>query len=97
MARNSISPTANETRAIEDCRTAFHGNEGGPFGARIGRIYRGTPIEEAVALGFSELAVHNAQIKRIAGLSVDLVENVLAEEGRRLLADWQTLTDAFTY
>ena len=149
-------------RAIEDCRAAFHGNEGGPFGAcivkdgrvvavahntvmkdrdptahaeinairqasrilgaydlsgceiysttepclmcfaaihwaRIGRIYMGTPIEEAVALGFSELPVHNTQIKQIAGLSIDLVENVLVEECRRLLADWQTLTDALTY
>ena len=149
-------------RAIEDCRAAFHGNEGGPFGAcivkdgrvvavahntvmkdrdptahaeinairqasrilgaydlsgceiysttepclmcfaaihwaRIGRIYMGNPIEEAAALGFSELPVHNTQIKQIAGLSIDLVESVLVEECRRLLADWQTLTDALIY
>ena len=65
--------------------------------ARIGRIYMGTTIEEAVTLGFSELPVHNTQIKQLAGLSIDLVENVLVEECRRLLADWQTLTDALTY
>lgn len=160
-----MTTTDHETfmrRAIEDCRAAFPGNEGGPFGAcivkdgwaiaaahntvmkdrdptahaeinairqasrtlgtydlsgceiysttepclmcfaaihwaRIGRIYMGTPIEEAVALGFSELPVHNTQIKQIAGLSIDLVENVLVVECRRLLADWQTLTDALTY
>jgi len=39
-----MSPTVHETfmrLAIEDCRAAFHGNEGGPFGACIvkdGRI-----------------------------------------------------------
>jgi len=57
----------------------------------------GTTIEEAVALGFNELPVHNTQIKQTAGLSIDLVENVLVEECRRLLADWQALTDALTY
>lgn len=72
------------------CFTAIHW-------ARIGRIYIGTPIEEAAALGFNEMPVHNAQIKQIAGLSIDLVENVLVEECRRLLVDWQTLTNALTY
>ncbi len=65
--------------------------------ARIERIYMGTPIEDVTALGFNELPVGNARIKQLAGLSVELMPNVLLEECRRLLVDWQTMTDALTY
>lgn len=79
------------TEACHMCFTAIHW-------ARIGRIYIDTPIEEVAALGFNELPVNNARIKQIAGLlSTDLVENVLVEECRRLLVDWQILTNALTY
>ncbi len=65
--------------------------------SRIGRIYAGTRIEDVKALGFNELPVNNAQMKQLAGLSVNLVEGFLAEECRKLLADWQSQTPATVY
>ena len=65
--------------------------------SRISRLYTGTRIEEAKALGFNELSLHNRQIKNLAQLDIELVENVQVAECRQLLADWKTQTAGVTY
>ena len=65
--------------------------------ARIGAIYTGTRIADVAALGFSELALSNEQIKSIAGLEVTLITGLLEEECRTLLADWQHQSPASAY
>ena len=65
--------------------------------ARIGVIYMGTRIADVAALGFSELALSNEQIKSLAGLEVTLTTGLLQEECRRLLTDWKTQSPASAY
>lgn len=65
--------------------------------ARIRSVYTGTKIEDVAALGFSELALSNEQIKSLAGLQVTLTPGVLLEECRKLLSDWQEQSPASTY
>ncbi len=65
--------------------------------ARIPRVVFGASIPDAARAGFNEMALTNEQIKALAGLGVELVPGVRADECRRLFVEWQGRAGARPY
>ena len=65
--------------------------------ARISRVYFGTSIEDVLALGFNELTVSNAQMKRFGNSPVEITPGVLQAECQALLETWTHLPSRRTY
>jgi guanine deaminase len=59
--------------------------------ARISRLVYGTCIADVQALGFNELAVPNALMKRKSHSPVMIIAGFLLEECTALLRDWDAL------
>jgi tRNA(Arg) A34 adenosine deaminase TadA len=56
--------------------------------AGIARIVYGASIADAQRAGFSELAISNAELKRLGGSSVEIVPGFLADEAVELFNQW---------
>jgi tRNA(Arg) A34 adenosine deaminase TadA len=65
------------------CMSALHW-------ARVARVYYGATIEDATDVGFNELRVPAAELIRVGGSSVQLVQGVLLEECRALFSEWRS-------
>lgn len=65
--------------------------------ARIGLVIYGTGIKDAEKIGFNEMKVGNARLKRLAKCKVDIVPGFLREECRKLFGDWRALPDRRVY
>jgi guanine deaminase len=65
--------------------------------ARIGSVYFGTTVPDVKRLGFNELMLSNATLKRLGRSPVRLFPGLLREECRRLLHDWRALPARRTY
>lgn len=57
--------------------------------ARIGRIVYGTTIDDARAVGFNELSVSNADMKRLGKSPVQISPEFMREECRELFERWK--------
>jgi len=57
--------------------------------ARIDTVYCGATIDDAAAAGFNELHLPAADLLRLGGSAVQLVDEVLTDECRELFAQWQ--------
>lgn len=57
--------------------------------ARIGRIVYAAGIPDAADFGFNELRVSNADLKRLGGLSVELVPEVMRQDAVALYQQWR--------
>lgn len=65
--------------------------------ARVDTVYYGATIADAEQAGFNELACSATQLCEIGGSRVQVVPGVLAEECRRLFADWKRSAEAREY
>ncbi len=65
--------------------------------ARLERVVFGTRIEDVRRLGFNELTVDNATLKRLGGSPVDIIPDFLRDECLRLLDDWAALPGRQVY
>lgn len=65
--------------------------------ARIGTIVFGARIEDARALGFSELTIPNQTMKREGGSPVEIVPDVLRDECLLLFQEFAAKPDKRTY
>jgi len=65
--------------------------------AGIKRIIYGTTITDVKKLGFRELAISNAEIKKKAKLKIKIEEKIFYKECMSLLKDWQNLKNKKTY
>jgi tRNA(Arg) A34 adenosine deaminase TadA len=72
------------------CFTACHW-------AGIRRIVYGTGIPDAIAAGFKELPVSNANLKRLGHSPIEIVPGVLLRECQQLFNEWAASPDARTY
>jgi guanine deaminase len=57
--------------------------------AGIGRIVCGARIADAGRAGFSEIEIPNGEMKRLGGLSIEIVEDFLRGECLALFERWQ--------
>ncbi|HET7292446.1 MAG TPA: nucleoside deaminase [Vicinamibacteria bacterium] len=65
--------------------------------ARIEAVHFGTTVPDVKRLGFNELTISNATLKRLGRSALRLNPGLLRAECRRLLADWKTLPSRRTY
>jgi guanine deaminase len=65
--------------------------------ARIGEAHFGTTVPDVQRLGFNELTISNATLKRLGRSPVRLFPGLLREECRMLLREWQSLPTRQTY
>ena len=65
--------------------------------ARIGAVYFGTTVPDVNRLGFNELTISNATLKRLGRSPMRLHQGLLRGECRKLLADWKALPSRSTY
>jgi tRNA(Arg) A34 adenosine deaminase TadA len=65
--------------------------------ARIGEVHFGTTVPDVKRLGFNELTLSNATLKRLGRSPVRLHPGLLRAECRKLLRDWQALPTRKTY
>ena len=72
------------------CMSALHW-------ARVDTVYYGATIADADQAGFNELRLPAAELLRIGGSKVKLIDNTLAKECRQLLAQWQANPEKQTY
>jgi len=63
------------------CMSALHW-------ARVDTVYYGATIADAESSGFNELQLPAAELLRIGGSDVKLVGDTLADECRKLFAEW---------
>ena len=56
--------------------------------AKISTIVYGTRIEDARKLGFSELTISNENMKQLGNSPIEVVGNILREEGLELFKLW---------
>ena len=56
-----------------------------------------TRVEDAAAFGFNELRISNRTMKRAGASPVELVEDVLREEGLALFRLWSARSDPRAY
>jgi len=59
--------------------------------ARISRLYYGTSIEDAAALGFNELRLSVLKIKELTGAPVEIIPNYKRDKCLELLEAWKKL------
>ncbi|MCE5199829.1 MAG: nucleoside deaminase [Armatimonadota bacterium] len=57
--------------------------------AGISHIFYGAQIEDAQGVGFSELTVSNADLRRLGGSPVELTGGLLREECAEMMRYWQ--------
>lgn len=57
--------------------------------AKIKKVIFGSAIKDARRAGFSELNIPNRRMKQLGHSPVDVVGELLAEESRRLFAEWK--------
>lgn len=57
--------------------------------AHVGRIVYGATIADSAALGFGELAIDNATLRRLGGGRVELTGGVLRDECLQIFRTWQ--------
>ena len=57
--------------------------------ARVDTIVYGTSIADAQEVGFNELPISNAQLKKLARSRIRLIAGVLYNECRQLFAAWE--------
>jgi tRNA(Arg) A34 adenosine deaminase TadA len=72
------------------CMSALHWSQ-------IDTVYYGAAIADAKAAGFNEMQIPAAEIARLGGLKVRLVEGLLAKECRALFDEWQASPRARRY
>ncbi len=65
--------------------------------ARVERIVFGTRIEDVARLGFNELRVDDATLKRLGGSPVEIIPDFLRDACRALLDEWAALPDRTLY
>lgn len=65
--------------------------------ARIGTVYFGTTVPDVKRLGFNELTLSNATLKKLGRSPVRLFPGLLRDECRGLLRDWKALPTRRTY
>jgi tRNA(Arg) A34 adenosine deaminase TadA len=65
--------------------------------ARIDRVSYGTTIADVAKIGFNELHVSNAQMKRLGHTRVKIQKGFLRDECRALLKAWAQVPDAKVY
>lgn len=65
--------------------------------ARIGTVHFGTTVPDVKRLGFNELTLSNATLKRLGRSPVRLFPGLLRDECRQLLRDWKALPTRRTY
>jgi guanine deaminase len=65
--------------------------------AQVDRIYFGTSVPDVKRLGFNELTISNATLKRLGRSKVKIVKGVARAACRKLLSDWQALPGKQTY
>jgi guanine deaminase len=59
--------------------------------ARIGAIVYGTNIADAKKIGFNELSISSAKMKKLGRSKVRIVKGFLVDECRQLFANWYKL------
>lgn len=59
--------------------------------ARIDLVIYGTGIKDATKIGFNEMKIGNARLKKLGKCKVRIVPRFLLNECRRLFKDWQAL------
>ena len=65
--------------------------------ARVDTVYYGATIADADQAGFNELQLPAADLLRIGGSEVKLVDNTCAEACRQLFAEWQAKPEKRAY
>ncbi len=65
--------------------------------ARVGTVYYGATIADADTAGFNELQMPAAELLRIGGSHVRLIDGLLLEECRELFALWQASPEKIAY
>jgi len=65
--------------------------------ARIETVHFGTTVPDVKRLGFNELMLSNATLKRLGKSPVRLFPGLLRDECRKLLRDWKALPTRRTY
>jgi guanine deaminase len=65
--------------------------------ARVEAVHFGTSVPDVKRLGFNELMLSNATLKRLGRSPVKLFPGLLREECRGLLRDWKALPTRRTY
>jgi tRNA(Arg) A34 adenosine deaminase TadA len=65
--------------------------------ARIAEVHFGTTVPDVQRLGFNELTISNATLKRLGRSPVRLRPGLQREACRQLLRDWQALPTRQTY
>ena len=65
--------------------------------AKIRRVYYGTSIGDAAKLGFNELPISNARMKKIGRSPVVISGGFLRDECRKLLDDWRDIPGVMVY
>lgn len=88
--------------ALQDC-TIYSTTEPCPMcfsachWARIATIYYGTSIDTAAAYGFNELAISNADLRRLGRSEVEVVGGILVDENLALFERWSERRDHRAY
>ncbi|MGD2279191.1 MAG: nucleoside deaminase [Candidatus Omnitrophota bacterium] len=65
--------------------------------ARIDRLFYGTGIEDVKKLGFNELAIPAARMKKIGSSPLEIRGGFMREECEELLRFWENLPDRRVY
>ncbi len=65
--------------------------------ARIEKIIYGTDIADAKNIGFNELSISSAKMKKLGRSRIIIVKGFLLEECRALFADWYKLKNKTWY
>jgi tRNA(Arg) A34 adenosine deaminase TadA len=63
----------------------------------ISQVVYGTTILEAKRIGFNELTISAAKLKKIGKLKIKLTKSVLANECRKLFESWAALPNKKFY
>lgn len=65
--------------------------------ANIDKIYYGTSIDDSRKLGFNELTITNALMKKIGKSKVKIYPKCMLEECKELLCEWEKLGNKIKY
>ena len=65
--------------------------------AGISRIFYGNTISDAQGLGFGELTISNAEMKRLGGSKVEITPEFLKEECQQVFNIWLSRRDRKVY
>jgi len=90
VAHNTVLAHYSTTEPCPMCFSAIHW-------ARLERVVFGTRIDDVRRLGFNELTVDNATLKRLGGSPVDIIPDFLRDECLALLDEWAALPGRQVY